>query len=121
MDKKINAIINKYKFDKKLRVYSDKYYLKNYAIITGIKSRKEIDDYKNSAIYIINYYKRTDSDMAKDNIIEIEKAIAKYEIAVHKVLQSYGTYDFNYTSEELQQLVDDIFKDYDLLAEINQR
>lgn len=118
MDKNIKTLIEKYQFNRDIMVYSNEYYFKDDSEFRKIKSKKDVNRVRTYANNIINQYKNEVYPLYNDDIITVEQAIARYEIAVHKAMQCYGNFDFDYSSEELQQLVDNIYKFYNLLSDI---
>lgn len=123
-NEKIKQIMDKYIYDRKIKIYSNKYFSKNKNdIFREIKSKEDVNFYNNNVVESINIRKDMDRDVYEQDIIIIEENIGKYEIAVHKVLQCYAIKDlgFDYTEEEINQLINNIFKYYKLLDEIRMR
>jgi methionyl-tRNA synthetase len=120
MDSTIREIIDKYRYDQKTKKYSNKHFFNDNSYFRKISSRSDVS---NSEIYLkntINYFKKI-YPLTTDDIIDMEKALGKYEIAVHKVLQCYDNFDFNYSVEELMELINNINKYEESISEINLR
>jgi len=109
----IKEIINNYKYDKKTRTYSNKYYFRDNSIYRSINNNNDVEKALNDVTNNIRYYENFKYPLVDDDIISLEKSLARYEIAIHKVLACYPYCDFNYTADELMQLINnwDIFHD----------
>jgi len=111
----IKEIINNYKYDKKTRTYSNKYYFRDNSIYRSINNNNDVEKALNDVTNNIRYYENFKYPLVDDDIISLEKSLARYEIAIHKVLAcfDYPYCDFNYTADELMQLINnwDIFHD----------
>lgn len=107
MDKQIKDIINKYQFDQKTRTYSNKHYFKNNSIYASVHSNDDVERLLEGVKNHIVYFENFDRDLVADDIIELEKSLAKYENAIHKVLACFDNphCNFNYSAEELIQLI----------------
>lgn len=67
----------------------------------------------NFANNTINYYENNFKyKLIRDDVDEMEKALANYESALVKVLQCYDNpyCNFNYSAKELQELIDYVEK-----------
>lgn len=118
MDSQTRDIIYKYKNNENISIYSNKHFISGNPILAKIKSKEDIEMHRTITVCLINYYAKADFDLLDDNIRQIEKSIGIFELAVHKALEYYDMNDFNYTSQELQQLIVNIFEVYDLFAEV---
>lgn len=120
MDSQTRDIIYKYKNNKNISIYSNKHFINSKSILAKIKSKEDIEIHRTITVCLINYYAKADFDLFDDNIIQIEKSIGIFELAVQKALKyyGYGFYDFNYSLQELQQLIKSIFDVYDLFTEV---
>lgn len=118
MDNNINDIICRYKNNKCISIYSDKHFPNDNFISSIILSIHDVAYCKTKVVDLINYYTKIESDLCDDILKQIEQVIGVHEIAVHKALNEYGLSDFNCKPEELQQLVYDIYDDYNQFAEI---
>src|SRR5690606_38210528 len=111
----IKEIINNYKYDKKTRTYSNKYYFRDNSIYRSINNNNDVEKALNDVTNNIRYYENFKYPLVDDDIISLEKSLARYEIAIHKVLACFDNpyCDFNYTADELMQLINnwDIFHD----------
>ncbi|MEH7525816.1 hypothetical protein V7149_21480 [Bacillus sp. JJ1503] len=117
----INEIINKYQYDRSIRKYNDKHFFETRNnIFRRITSRRDVEISENHVISRIDEYKNATYKLVQEDILDLERAIGRYEIAVKKVIQCYGhnDFDFDYTSEELQSLIDKIFEFHEQLKEI---
>ncbi|WP_053956822.1 hypothetical protein [Inediibacterium massiliense] len=117
---KIKEIIDKYMYDQSIKKYSNKYFLKDNNLFAKITTTEDIDNIIRGVEYSINYYNEI-YPLHRDDIIEMEKALGKYEIAVHKILQCYDILGFKYSDTELEKLIDNICKYEDKIKEINLR
>lgn len=118
----INKIIKKYQYDRSIRKYNDKHFFDDgNNIFRRITSKKDVNIAKNHVISRINEYKNATYKLVEEDILDIEKAIGQYEIAVKKVLQCYGhkEFDFDYSAEQLQSLIDKIFEFHEQLKEVS--
>lgn len=113
MDKEIKEIINKYQYDQTTRKYSNKYYFKDNSIYAKIKNNNDVTRTYNAVVNTINYFENFDHDLVNYDIETLERALAKYEEAIHKVLACFDNHNFNYSAEELMQLINnwDIFEE----------
>lgn len=117
---KINEIIDKYKYDKTLRMYSNKYYFRDNTMYAKIMTKDDVDATIRSIEYYINYYKKL-YPLHIEDVTDLEKALGEYEIAINKVLQCYSILKINYTADELQKLIDNISSYENEIKEINLR
>lgn len=111
----IKEIINKYKYDKKTRTYSNKYYFHDHTIWRDISNNGDVEGMLNEVKNKIEYFEKFRYPLVDDDIESLERSLAKYELAIHKVLACFDNpyCDFNYTADELMQLINnwDIFHD----------
>jgi len=122
MDSEIKAIIDKYQYDQNISVYNDRHFFNtSNNIFRRISSNKDIEIKENHVISRINTLKNASFDLVKDDIEDLERAIGEYEIAVKKVLQCYEHKDcnFNYSAEELNNLINKIFEFHEQVNVIN--
>lgn len=124
MDNDIKQIIDKYKFNKELRKYTNKHYFKSKnRIYREIKTIEDIERAKNEIEYNLKLYSKT-YPLTDEDIETIEKSLAKYEIAICKVIQCYNynaLYSDFYNAEQLKRLIDNRFKYEEKLNEIKMR
>lgn len=119
----VKEIIKKYQYNKEIKNYSNKYSEKiGNRFFGNISNNGDVEKNKQYVENIINHYK-TIYPLVSDDIDEIELAIGKYQTAVHKVLQCYDSphCDFNYSKEELMELINDIDKYDTQLGDIKMR
>ena len=111
----IKEIINKYKYDKKIRMYSNKYYFRDNSIYRSINNNNDVEKTLNDVTNNIRYYENFKYPLVDDDIESLERSLAKYEIAIFKVLACFDNpyCNFNYKADELMQLINnwDIFHD----------
>jgi hypothetical protein len=118
----VKEIIEKYQYDQTIKRYSNKHYFGNNSIFAGIESKRDVEIAERHVITRLDTYKKT-YPLHEDDIVDLEKAIGRYELAVKKVIQcyKYTSNDFDYTAEELQMLIDKIFEFYSKLDELKIR
>ncbi|HOV27758.1 MAG TPA: hypothetical protein PK566_15545 [Pseudobacteroides sp.] len=122
VDKDVKDIIDKYQYDQSIRKHANKYYFHDNSIFRKITSKDDVSRYEQCVRGTINQYKDI-YPLVTDDIIELEKALGKYEDAVKKVLQCYSDDDFgfDYTAGELQALINQIFEFEKDISEIHLR
>jgi hypothetical protein len=115
MDKDIKDIIKKYEYDQKTRKYSHKYYFKDNSIYASIKNNDDVTRAYNVIVNNISHFENFHHDLVSYDIETLERALARYEEAIHKVLACLDNLncDFNYSAEELIQLINnwDVFEE----------
>ncbi|WP_313232331.1 hypothetical protein [Tissierella praeacuta] len=121
--KNIKEIVNKYRWCQGIKKYSNKHYFKDNSIYREIQCNKDVEL---AYMYMNNHLEAISEiyPLYRDDIIELEKTLARYEIAVNKVISFYEhsiSNPFSYTAEELQQLVDNIYKYDKEIAKLNMR
>lgn len=119
----VKDIIKEYQYHRIFRNYSVKYSGKiGNRFFGNISSNEDVEKNKIYVENIINYYK-TIYPLVLDDIDEIELAIGKYETTVHKVIQCYDNphCNFNYSSEELMELINNIDKYNSQLGDLKMR
>lgn len=120
----ISEIINKYQYDRSIRKYNDKHFFETgNNIFRRVLSKRDVGIAENHVFSRVSEYKKATYKLEEEDILDIERAIGKYEIAVKKVIQCYGhkDFDFDYTAEELQNLIDKIFEFHEQLKEVSFR
>lgn len=106
MNNNIKQIVDKYRYDQGLRTYSNKHYFKTGDTIhRQIRNKEDVERAKNGIEYDLDFFNKT-YPLHRDDIVQIEKDLGEYEIAICKVLQCYNIIDFDYNTEELQRLID---------------
>lgn len=123
MSKEIKQIVDKYRYDQGLRIYSNRHYFHDDSIYRSIKNNNDVEGAYNYVKNSIEMYSKT-YPLCSEDIIELEKAVAKYEIAVSKVLTfcaGISNNQFNYTADGLQELIDNIYMFYDKISDIHMR
>ncbi|PLS04035.1 hypothetical protein [Neobacillus cucumis] len=100
----------KYQFDKKLRKYSDRHYSNDNSVFGKVTSNIDVVQHRNYLVNTLEYYKKI-SPLVRDDIKDVEAAMARYEIAVRKVIQNFDNQysNFEYDAEELNELIEDVF------------
>ncbi|BFH60734.1 hypothetical protein [Paenibacillus azoreducens] len=110
-------IVQKFQFDKRLKKYANEHFFHNNSIFGGIKSKEDIEKYENHVLSRIDQYKKL-YPLVSEDIIDLEQAMGKFEIAVKKAIQLYDSEAFRYSSEELQSLIDKVFAYHDEVQSI---
>lgn len=105
-------IIKKYKYNAGIRTYSNKHYLTTGGTIhRTINDNKDVQEKHNAVNIVIERYNDI-STLHKDDIVVLEKTLGRYQIAISKVITCFHNpkCDFDYTAEQVQSLIDDIYK-----------
>lgn len=103
-------IRNKYQYDKNLRKYSNRHYPNDNSIYGKVDSNKDVERHRNYLVNSLISYKSI-SPLVQEDIKDIEQAMAKYEIAVRKVIATCDNPNngFDYQPTELNNLIEDVF------------
>lgn len=122
MDKKIKEIINKYQYDRNIKKYSNKHFHKDHSIWRKISSNKDVERKYRYVYGMIDTYNKI-YPLETADIIDLERALGEYEIAVSKVLNCYDIPQckFSYSPEQLQNLIDKISEFWGKIKEIDFR
>lgn len=123
MNNNIKEIVNKYRWCQGIRQYTNKHYFKDNTVYREIQSNIDVEracTHANNHIDTLgNFY-----PLHRDDITDLEKTVARYEIAVNKVI-SFAEHStgnpFTYTADELQELIDNIYKFYEEIEKIRMR
>jgi len=124
MDSRLEVIINKYKYDKSRKKYSEKHF-KKWEIdgyFSKIKSKEDILKVEEILVNEINYYNNNDKRyIMQESIDNLEKDLGKYEISISKILQcyKYKEFNFDYSAEELEKLIKKISIYENKIKELN--
>jgi hypothetical protein len=110
----LKSIKAKYQYDKQLRKYSNRHYSNDNSVFSKVTTNQDVERHRNYLVNTLKTYKSI-SPLVQDDIKDVETAMARYEIAVNKVIQTYNNVytDFNYTAEELNNLINDVFVQHD--------
>ncbi|MFV2049637.1 hypothetical protein CJ195_21890 [Bacillus sp. UMB0899] len=120
----VKEIIKKYEYDRSIKKYNFKHFFNTGDnIFRKITTKRDVEIAQNHVVSRINEYKNAKYRLVEEDILDLERSIGEYEIAVKKVLQCYShaNFDFDYTAEELQELIDNIFKYHEKLTEVSMR
>jgi hypothetical protein len=122
LDKKIEQVISKYRYSQDIRKYSNRYFFNDNSIYSKVNNNLDVQIAKNRVSSTLQMLSKV-FPLERADIEDLEKEMGRYEIAVAKVLQCFNNpyTDFNYTVEELQGLIDNIFNFYDEIDNINMR
>lgn len=113
IDSDVKKILDENRYNNNLKKHANKYNCGNNKIHSSVNSNSDVERYLNFANNTINYYENNFKyKLIRDDIDEMEKALANYESALSKVLQCYdNSYcNFNYSATELQELIDYVDK-----------
>lgn len=115
----VKAIIEKYQYNRELRKYTDMHFFNDNSYFRKVNSNKDVEYAKVGIYNRLAHYKKV-YPLVGDDVIDIERATAQFEIAVKKVIQCWDNphMDFNYSVEELQGLVDSVFDCHDKVNEL---
>lgn len=119
----VKEIIKEYQYSRIFRHYSVKYSEKIGTRFYGsINNNNDVEKAKNYIENTINYYK-TIYPLVKEDIEELELGIGKYETTIHKVIQCYDNpnCNFDYTKEELVDLIGNLDKYDTQISELKMR
>lgn len=111
MNNEVKKIVDKYRYDMHIQKYSNEYYFNDQEIFIGIKTKNDVERASNYVKNIIEHYqnfKYFKDKLVDCDIKELEKALGRYQIAVHKVLQCYENPEFDYSAEELMELINNV-------------
>ncbi|MEY9866627.1 hypothetical protein ABIE66_002006 [Peribacillus sp. B2I2] len=119
-NQKIKEIIDKYIVDERIRGYSNKHFnhLERNKVYTSIDTKEDVMCANNRVKNMIESCSNEQSPDPED-IIDLEKYIGEYEIAVSKVLKCYTNFD--YTAEEIQDKIDEMFYFYSQIDKIKRK
>ncbi|MEC0244153.1 hypothetical protein P4H66_30530 [Paenibacillus dokdonensis] len=115
----VRAIIEKHQYDRKLRKYSDMHFFNDNKIFGRVNSNRDVESAKAGIYNRFDQYKKV-YPLVRDDIEDLERAAAHFEIAARKVIQNFDNpnADFNFTAEELQELIDSVFECQDKVSEV---
>ncbi|MCD7032864.1 hypothetical protein LRR81_01390 [Metabacillus sp. GX 13764] len=116
----INSIVNEFRYDKRLKRYSEKYLFNDHIIYGSVASNADVDQHRNYIKNTIEHFQEV-YPLMKDDIDDLGRGMAKYEIAVRKVLACIDYGNFGYTPVELKQLILDVFDFHKLIDDIQIR
>lgn len=117
---KINQFLDEWIYKQIRRKYSNEFYFNDNYIFSSITSKDQVKDASEFVEYRISQISQIPI-LYKEDIESIEKLIARYEISVSKVIQCYASFDFNYSYNELKNLVEKIFYYYDKVSDLEMR
>ncbi|MGO4731097.1 hypothetical protein [Paenibacillus sp. 2KB_22] len=114
----VRVIIEKHQYNKQLRKYSDMHFFNDNSYFRRVNSNKDVEHARASIYNRFDQYKKV-YPLVRDDIEDMERAAAQFEIAVRKVIQNFDNpnTDFNYSVEELQGLIDSVFECQDKVNE----
>ncbi|GAV13248.1 hypothetical protein [Paenibacillus sp. NAIST15-1] len=112
MTNEIQTITSKYEYDKRLRRYSDKHYFGDDSHYRKIVSKRDVELSEKHITTILDMYKKT-FPLVNEDLTELEKAVGIYEISVRRVINLYGRFDFDYSPDELNELINKVFYYHD--------
>lgn len=98
-----NKTLEKYKYGKGIKEYYNKPNAYNINW-NEIKNRDNVIMARNGAEYIISYFEDFKNDLFIDDMNEIRKSLAKFELCLCKTIQLNDN-DFDFTVEEFDELI----------------
>jgi hypothetical protein len=106
----LKSLKEKYQYDNQIRKYSTRHYRNDNSVFAEVSTNQDVERHRNYLVRSLNYYKKV-SPLEQDDIKDIEQAMGRYEIAVIKIIQTcdFPSTDFNYSAEELNNLINDVF------------
>lgn len=110
-DSKVEAIIKKYEYDQSIQHHANKYFDNNTSVFSRINSNEDVERCSKSVRSNIEYFQKI-FPLQADDIEAIEKELGKYELAVKRAMQCIynPNCNFEYSAEELMNLIDNIKK-----------
>ncbi|MEC1726935.1 hypothetical protein P9E34_19690 [Schinkia azotoformans] len=118
----MNEIREKYQYDRKLKRFSNEHFFGDHGIYSNVNSNKDVERHENYLKSTIGIYQKT-YPLVKDDILDLEKAMGKFEIAVRKVIACFDNYnsDFNYNEEQLMSLIESVFNYHEQVDNLRTR
>ncbi|WML26268.1 hypothetical protein [Neobacillus sp. OS1-33] len=111
-----------YQYDNKLKRYSNRYYVNDNSVYSRIQSNEDVVRHENYFLGTLEQL-RKNYDLVEEDIEDLGKAMARFEIAVKKVIACNDNphCEFEYNASQLNELIQKIFKYHALVDKINQR
>lgn len=112
----------KYQYDKKLRRFSDRHYFNDNSIYSRVQRNEDVTLHENYLLTVLEQLKRN-FNLVSEDIEDLEKAMARYEIAVRKVIACFDNphCNFIYNANELNELIEKVFKYHNSVDKLVQR
>jgi hypothetical protein len=106
----VRAIIEKHQYNRQLRKYSDMHFFNDNSYFRRVNSNRDVESAKAGIYNRFDQYKKV-YPLVRDDIVDLERAVAQFETSVRKIIQNFDNpnTDFNYSVEELQGLIDSVF------------
>ncbi|PEZ75120.1 hypothetical protein CN384_06100 [Bacillus thuringiensis] len=107
MNKELNMITEKYQYDKSIRKHAERYFdfHQRSSIHKKIETNDDVLLEKNGIENRLQTYKEVYPLVSQD-IIDIERSLARYEIAVGKVIQC--PWNFSFSAQEVLNFITNI-------------
>ncbi|MFE8095307.1 MULTISPECIES: hypothetical protein [Bacillus cereus group] len=107
MNKELNMITEKYQYDKSIRKHAERYFdfHQRSSIHRKIETNDDVLLEKNGIENRLQTYKEVYPLVSQD-IIDIERSLARYEIAVGKVIQC--PWNFSFSAQEVLNFITNI-------------
>lgn len=107
MNKELNMITEKYQYDKSIRKHAERYFdfHQRSSIHRKIETNDDVLLEKNGIENRLQTYKKVYPLVSQD-IIDIERSLARYEIAVGKVIQC--PWNFSFSAQEVLNFITNI-------------
>ncbi|KXY50959.1 hypothetical protein AT268_30920 [Bacillus cereus] len=107
MNKELNMITEKYQYDKSIRKHAERYFdfHQRSSIHRKIETNEDVLLEKNGIENRLQTYKEVYPLISQD-IIDIERSLARYEIAVGKVIQC--PWNFSFSAQEVLNFITNI-------------
>lgn len=107
MNKELNMITEKYQYDKSIRKHAERYFdfHQRSSIHRKIETNDDVLLEKNGIENRLQTYKEVYPLVSQD-IIDLERSLARYEIAVGKVIQC--PWNFSFSAQELLNFITNI-------------
>lgn len=107
MNKELNMITEKYQYDKSIRKHAERYFdfHQRSSIHRKIETNDDVLLEKNGIENRLQTYKEVYPLVSQD-IIDLERSLARYEIAVGKVIQC--PWNFSFSAQEVLNFITNI-------------
>lgn len=119
-NEEIKSLLKEYKYSRLFRNYSVKYSEEiGHIYFASINDNNDVEESKQHVENIIRYYSEI-YPLVNDDIEQIQLEIGKYEVTLQKVVQCYDNpnCNFNYTTEQIIDLIDNLEKYEKKLSDI---
>lgn len=118
MEKEIADLVDKYRDNKELKKFSNKYY-SDFSYQEPAKTKDSMNRMTMGIDATLNYYEELES-LSDGDIEVMERRVAEYELAVFKLLNNL-TDSTDYSAYDLRKLIEHIIQYYKKLESIEKK